>query len=125
MRPGCNLDCSELDSRCEHVNLVEKFLSLSLAKLQFFGYVPPRLRWFSLIHQFDGYKPVASPEFPGYEALEGGVALVDQGATSGATEAQGALEALGLSVVEDVALAVVGRGGTWWLVAELRASLNW
>jgi hypothetical protein len=52
--------------------------------------------------------PVPPPQLPGYEALEGGVALVDEGPVAGPTEAQGLAERLGLPIVEDVALAVVG-----------------
>lgn len=69
-------------------------------------------------------EPVSSPQLPGYEALEGGVALVDEGAAPGPAEAQGALEALGLPIVEDVALAVVGGGRARGLVPELRAPLD-
>lgn len=67
---------------------------------------------------------MSSPKLPGYESLQGRIALVDEGSTSGAAEVKGALEVLGLTVVEYVAFSVVGGRGTRWLVPELRASFD-
>ena len=66
---------------------------------------------------------MSSPQLPGYESLEGRIALVDQGAAAGATGVEGVAEGLRPGV-EDVALAVVGRRGAGRLVAELRTALD-
>jgi hypothetical protein len=67
---------------------------------------------------------VSAPQFPTYEALESGVALVDEGAASALAQSQSVAERLRLPVVENVALAVVGGRAAGRLVAELGTSFD-
>lgn len=70
-----------------------------------------------------GVASVPSPQLPTYEALQSGVALVHQGTTPSHTEGESVPEFERLTVVEYVALAVVGRSATWRLISELGATL--
>lgn len=65
-----------------------------------------------------------SPEFPRDESLERWIALVDEGSTSRATERKRVPEGHRLTVVEYIALAVVGRRRAGWLISELRTPLD-
>ncbi len=65
-----------------------------------------------------------TPELPRKEALEGRVRLVHERAAPGIAEVQRTLEVGRLLVVEDVALAVVGRGAAGGLVSERGAPLD-
>lgn len=65
-----------------------------------------------------------APEFPAEESLQGGVGLVHQRPSAASAELEGVVEVLGLLVVEDVALAVVGGGAARGLVAEGGAPLD-
>jgi len=67
---------------------------------------------------------VSAPQLPADESLQGGVALVDEGASPALAQGQRLAESLRLAVVENVALAVVGGGAAGRLVAELRTPLN-
>lgn len=65
-----------------------------------------------------GIVPVTSVELPGEETLQRRRCLVHQGATLQLAMSSSGLEVGGLVVVEDVALAIVGRCRAQWLVAE-------
>ena len=64
------------------------------------------------------------PQLPRQEPLQGGVGLIDEGPPARLAKVQRPLEVVGLLVVEDVALAVVGGGAAGRLVAERGATLD-
>lgn len=61
---------------------------------------------------------MTTPQFPADESLQRGIALADQSTAAGATEGQSIEEVQRLTVVEDVALAIVGGQGAWRLIPE-------
>lgn len=61
---------------------------------------------------------MTTPQFPADESLQRGIALADQSTAAGATEGQSIEEVQRLTIVEDVALAIVGGQGAWRLIPE-------
>lgn len=61
---------------------------------------------------------MTTPQLPADESLQGWITLADEGATARATERQGIEEVQGLTIVEDVAFAVVRGQSTGRLIAE-------
>lgn len=68
--------------------------------------------------------PVPAPQFPADEALQRGVAVVDEGSPACTAELQRLAEVERLAVVENVALSVVRSGGAGRLVPEHGAPLD-
>lgn len=61
---------------------------------------------------------MTTPQLPADESLQGRITLTYQGATARATERQGIQEVQGLTIVEDIAFAVVRGQRTWGLITE-------
>lgn len=71
-----------------------------------------------------GVTPVPSPEFPADEALESRITFIDQSSTSTSAECERITKVERLSIVEDVALAIVRSCRSRWLVSELGTPFN-
>lgn len=65
-----------------------------------------------------------SPQLPRDESLQGGIALVDEGAVASSAEVHSLPEYHRVAIVKYVALAVVGRGRSWRLISELGTPLD-
>lgn len=67
---------------------------------------------------------MATPQLPADESLQRRIGFVDQRAATGTAKRKGITEVQRLSIVEDVAFAVVRRRSAWWLVPEYWAPFD-